>query len=79
MYNQKCNEMSDSCRERLKMSLIYIYSYTICVISLFQSQKSAHFSLLFTVYTNLFIFVTKSTYSLKTCLVFYMKFTYLSY
>ncbi|MDD85942.1 hypothetical protein D1X54_00360 [Listeria monocytogenes] len=78
MYNQKCNEMSDSCRERLKIELIYIHSYTVCVTLCFPSQKSTHFRWLFMVYAFSFVLVTKSTYPFKLYVIFYIKFTYLS-
>ncbi|EBB5834060.1 hypothetical protein APY19_02280 [Listeria monocytogenes] len=76
MYNQKCNEMSDSYHERLKTEFFCIYSYTIRVILWFSSRKNTHFASLFTIYTLLFPEVTKSTHFPKINIVFYIKSSY---
>ncbi len=51
MYNQKCNEMSDSCHERLKKGLFIIITTQIVYRCSFASVKKAQFESLFINYS----------------------------
>ncbi|MBM5607600.1 hypothetical protein D8X97_04870 [Listeria ivanovii] len=47
MYNQKCNEMSDSCHERLKKGLFIIITTPIvykCSFASVKNHNSSHYS-----------------------------------
>lgn len=59
MYNQKCNEMPDSCHERLKKGLFIIITTQIVYICSFACVKKAQFESLFTNYSLSKYIVTK--------------------
>ncbi|PZG40516.1 hypothetical protein EOS99_11120 [Listeria ivanovii] len=52
MYNQKCNEMSDSCHERLEKGLFIIITTQIVYRCSFASVKKPQFESLFTNYST---------------------------
>ncbi len=59
MHNQKCNEMSDSCHERLEKGLFIIITTQIVYKCSFSSVKKAQFESLFTNYSLQNHIVTK--------------------
>ncbi|EAE8346978.1 hypothetical protein BOQ23_08605 [Listeria monocytogenes] len=62
MYNQKCNEMSDSCRERLKnRAYLDLLLHDLCDI-LFFATNTTQYESLFIIYASHHLIVTKSSY-----------------
>ncbi len=59
MHNQKCNEMSDSCHERLEKGLFIIITTQIVYKCSFSSVKKTQFESLFTNYSLQNKIVTK--------------------
>ncbi|EAE8346588.1 hypothetical protein BOQ23_06570 [Listeria monocytogenes] len=64
MYNQKCNEMSDSCRERLKnRTYLDLFLNNLCNI-VFLATNITRYESLFIIYASHHLIVTKSSYLL---------------
>ncbi|EAD1138814.1 hypothetical protein AR000_08825 [Listeria monocytogenes] len=61
MYNQKCNEMSDSCRERLKNRFyLELFLHNLCD-TVFLSTNITRYEFSFIIYAlNIFLYTESS-------------------
>ncbi len=78
MYNQKCNEMSDSCRERLENgAYLEIFLHNVSIIKFFGHKIILIMSYYSHFKHSCFYLSQKNTYQSKICVISLMDIPYL--